>query len=214
VKKKKLTRAERAAENRTRLIHAAQEVVGEYGYAEASVSRIVERAGLAQGTFYLYFDSRQDLFDQLLPEVGGKALAYIREAVKDARDFMDSEEKGLRAFFEYAVRNPAYFRVLSEAEIAAPAAYRKYTQKRTGSFLDVVTEAWKRGEIKGYTRQELGVLTQMMLAARAYLFQEFAKTESGIREPSSWVVDAYVKFLTNGLGVVEPVRKKAGKSDR
>jgi AcrR family transcriptional regulator len=199
-RKRKLTRAERARENRSRLIHAAQEVVGEFGYAEASVARIVDRAGLAQGTFYLYFDSRQDLFDQLLPEVGDEALAFIRDAVKGTKGFMAQEEKAMRAFFEYAVQNPAYFRVFTEAEIAAPAAYLKYTQKRTGSFLEVVTAAWKRGEIKGYTKQELGALTQMMLAARAYLFQEYAKTPQGLRLPPKWVVDAYVKFLAHGLG--------------
>jgi AcrR family transcriptional regulator len=199
-KGRKLTRAERAHENRARLIHAAKEVVGRHGYAEASVARIVERAGLAQGTFYLYFESRQDLFDQLLPEIGGEALSYIRDAVTDTRDFMVMEEQAMRGFFEYAVQNPDYFRIFSEAEIAAPAAYLKYTRKRTGSFLDVVTAAWKRGEIKGYTKQELGVLTQLMLAARAYLFQEYAKTASGTKTPSKWVVEAYMKFLAHGLG--------------
>jgi hypothetical protein len=109
------------------------------------------------------------------------------------------------------VQNPAYFRVFTEAEIAAPAAYLKYTQKRTGSFLDVVTAAWKRGEIKGYTRQELGALTQMMLAARAYLFQEYAKTPQGLKSPPKWVVDAYVKFLAHGLadGTAAPRRRIA-----
>jgi AcrR family transcriptional regulator len=199
-KRPKLTRAERAQENRARLIHAAKAVVGQHGYAEASIARIVERAGLAQGTFYLYFESRQDLFDQLLPEIGGEALAYIRDAVKSTQDFMIMEEQALRAFFEYAVRNPDYFRIFSEAEIVAPTAYLKYTRKRTGSFLDVVTMAWKRGEIKGYTKQELGVLTQLMLAARAYLFQEYAKTATGTKMPPKWVVEAYMKFLAQGLG--------------
>ncbi len=52
-RKPKLTRAEKAAHNRAKLMRAAQEVIGDYGYAEASVARIVERAGLAQGTFYI-----------------------------------------------------------------------------------------------------------------------------------------------------------------
>jgi AcrR family transcriptional regulator len=213
-KKRKLTRAERALENRARLIRAAQEVIGQHGYAEASVSRIVERAGLAQGTFYLYFESRQDLFEQLLPEVGDEALSYIRDAVKGTRGFMAMERKALTAFFEYVCRNPAYFRVFSEAEIAAPTAYLTYTRKRTGSFLRVMATAWRKGEIAGFTKQELGVLTQMMLAARAYLFQEYAKTADGIRTPPKWVVDAYMKFLTHGLGgspSAASARKKAGR---
>src|SRR5579883_2635134 len=169
MKKQKKTRAEKAAENRQRLLQAAAEVVGQHGYAEASVARIVERAGLGQGTFYLYFDSRQDLFDQLLPEVGAQALAYIRQRIGDASDFMTLEERGMRAFFAYVLENPAFFRILSEAEVAAPIAYEKYTTDRTGRFLGAITAAWKRGEVKGYTKRELGVLTQVMLAARTYL---------------------------------------------
>lgn len=197
---RKPTRAERARENRARLIHAALEVVGEHGYAEASVSRIAARAGLAQGTFYLYFASRQDLFDQLLPEVGDEALAYIRDAVRGVDGFVAQEERAMRAFFEYAVRNPAYLRVFTEAEVAAPEAYLRYTRKRTGSFLSVVAAARDKGEITGYSPRELGVLTQMLLAARAYLFQEYGKGPRGPRLPPSWVTEAYVKFLRHGLG--------------
>jgi AcrR family transcriptional regulator len=208
-KVRKLTRAERAAENRAKLIHAAQEVIGEMGYAEASIARIVERAGLAQGTFYLYFESRQDLFDKLLPEAGDEALAFIGKAVKGSPDFVAMEEKGLHAFFEYATQNPSYFRVLSEAEIAAPAAYLGYTRKRTNGFLSVVKAAWKKGEIAGYSERELGVLTQLMLAARAYLFQEYARTSNGVRKPPPWVVDTYIKFLLHGLAGPSPKPRKA-----
>ena len=68
--KRKLRRPEKADANRKGLFQAAAYVVGKHGYANASIGRITERCGLAQGTFYLYFDSRQDLFDQLLPAVG------------------------------------------------------------------------------------------------------------------------------------------------
>ncbi len=203
-RKPKKTRAEKAAENRARLIRAAQEVIGEHGYADASVSRIVERANLAQGTFYLYFDSRQDLFDQLLPEVGDEALAYVRDAVAVSKNFVEMEARGLRAFFEYAARNPAFFRVLSEAEVAAPEAHRKYTQKRTNAFVKALTQAWQRGEIAGYERRELGVLAQVMLAARAYLFHEYARTGRGVRVPPKWVIDAYLRFVAAGISGDHP----------
>lgn len=195
------TRAERAIENRLRLLHAAVEVIGQHGYAEASITRITERAGLAQGTFYLYFESRQHLFDQLLPEVGGEALAFIREAVGVAPDFVTMETDGLRAFFAYVARNPAYFRVFTEAEVAAPVAYAKYTADRTGRFLDSLLAAWRNGEVDGYSRRELAVLTQVMLAARTYLFHEFARRDGDtLRPPPEWVVKAYAKFVARALG--------------
>lgn len=201
MKKPRKSRAEKAAENRQRLLHAAAEVVGEHGYADASIARIVERAGLAQGTFYLYFESRQELFDQLLPEVGNEALAFIRARVGDAPDFLSMEERGMRAFFEYVARNPSYFRVFTEAQAASPEAYRKYTARRTGRFLDRITAAWRRGEVKGFSERELGVLTQVMLAARTYLYQEYAGSDGEGGPVPEWVIAAYMRFVARGLGL-------------
>lgn len=207
------TRAEKAIENRLRLLHAAAEVIGEHGYAGASVTRIAERAGLAQGTFYLYFESRQDLFDQLLPEVGGEALAAIREAVADAPDFVAMEARGLRAFFEYAARNPAYLRVFTESEVAAPAAYARYTADRTGRFLDALVSARRKNQVAGYTPRELRVLTQVMLAARTYLFREFARRDGDVVvPPPDWVIDAYVKFVARAIAPLEDDRARSARS--
>jgi AcrR family transcriptional regulator len=212
-KRPRKTRAEKAIENRERLLHAAVEVIGLHGYAGATVTRIAERSGLAQGTFYLYFDSRQDLFDQLLPEVGGEALAYIREAVGDAPDFVTMEARGLKAFFQYVVRNPAFLRVFTEAEVAAPTAYARYTADRTGRFLDALVAARRKGQVSGYTPRELGVLTQVMLAARTYLFHEYASRDAGaIQPPPDWVVDAYVKFIARAIGPAEDDAPRSARS--
>lgn len=211
MRKPKRTRAEKAAENRQKLLHAAADVVGQYGYAEASVARIVERAGLAQGTFYLYFESRQHLFDQLLPEVGAEALAYIRDRAGKAQDFITMEERGMRAFFDYVAENPSYFRIFTEAEAAAPVAYRTYTADRNGRFLDTIVAAWRRGEIKGYTERELAVLTQVMLASRAYLYHQYGITEKGHVAIPEWVIDTYVRFVARGIGAPEPERRVNGQ---
>jgi len=204
MKKPRRTRAQKAAENRQNLMRAASEIVGEYGYAEASVSRIVERAGLAQGTFYLYFDSRQDLFDRLLPEVGAEALTFIRDRIGEVPDFMTMEEKGMHAFFAYVVENPNYLRIFTEAEVAAPIAYANYTSDRFGRFLDRITSAWRKGEVEGYSQRELAVLTQIMLASRTYLYQHYVKTPKGVKRVPRWVIDAYIKFIRRGIGADGP----------
>ena len=80
-RKPRQTRAERSEATRRALFHAAAEVVGEVGYGDALVSRITARANVAQGTFYNYFASRQDLFDQLLPSLGSSMLEFIQDRV-------------------------------------------------------------------------------------------------------------------------------------
>ena len=79
----KLNRVERNAWTKQKIFDAATKVVGEYGYAEASVARITEQAGVAQGTFYNHFENRQELLDQLLPKIGIDMVRFIRERTGD-----------------------------------------------------------------------------------------------------------------------------------
>jgi Bacterial regulatory proteins, tetR family len=51
----KLNRVERNAWTKRKILDAATKIVGKYGYSEASVARITEEAGVAQGTFYNHF---------------------------------------------------------------------------------------------------------------------------------------------------------------
>src|SRR5262245_5670709 len=101
ITKPRMRRADKLQETRRRLIDAAAKVVGAEGYANASVAKITTLANVAQGTFYNYFASQQDLFDHLLPELGGELLDFIRERVSGITDSIEREEVGFGAFFEF-----------------------------------------------------------------------------------------------------------------
>ncbi len=79
----KLNRVERNAWTKRKIFDAATKVVGKHGYAEASVARITEEAGVAQGTFYNHFENRQELLDQLLPKIGIDMVHFISRAHRD-----------------------------------------------------------------------------------------------------------------------------------
>lgn len=69
----------RRERRRESLKEAAIEVFSERGYHAAKVSDIVERVGVAQGTFYLYYESKQQLFGELLNDF----LTLLVQAVSD-----------------------------------------------------------------------------------------------------------------------------------
>ena len=56
----------RGSATRRRLLDAAERCFGDVGYHEASVVKITEEAGVAHGTFYLYFASKKAIFDELI----------------------------------------------------------------------------------------------------------------------------------------------------
>lgn len=89
-----MTREEKARETYMRILEAAAQVVGEDGYADASVSKITRLAGVAQGTFYNYFESRQHIFDKLLPYMGQQMLDHIRQSIPSEIVGAEREERG------------------------------------------------------------------------------------------------------------------------
>ena len=192
-------RAEKSAENRRALLQAAAGVIGEVGYREASIARITERAGLAQGTFYLYFESQQDLFNQLLPSIGGELLTFLSRKVERAANILEVEETGFRGFFEFLLENPAFFRVLNEAEVAAPFAYEEHFSLLRKRYIATLERSWKKGELADYRQEELEVLVYILMAARSYLYLRYCKEEQGPRPMPEWVVETFMKFVRGGL---------------
>jgi AcrR family transcriptional regulator len=83
---KRLTRAEKQAQTRQALLDAAREVFVRRGFGAASVEAISAEAGFSRGAFYSNFDSKEELFVELLDQ---QVFEFYRRM---ARDRMDSGE--------------------------------------------------------------------------------------------------------------------------
>ena len=195
------TRAERKLETHERLLIAGEKIVGREGYAGASVSKIAGHAGVAQGTFYNYFSARQDLFDVLLPHVGRRMLEYITDRLDDDLTGAERESARFRAFCEYLVENPGFYRILSEAEVHAPKAYRRHTDLLVDGFRKALERSVKRGEITEYSDAELEAVVFMFLGARAYVAMRYIRR--GKKKTSSAdcenAIAAYTRLVADGL---------------
>jgi AcrR family transcriptional regulator len=87
-------------ERRAALLKAAREVLAEKGLDAAKVSDIVARAGVAQGTFYLYFPSKHSLVLALAEDMDRHILAATQVAVANARTLAEGIEAGVAVAFE------------------------------------------------------------------------------------------------------------------
>ncbi len=128
--RRKLNRAEKAEATRARLFDAAINIVGKHGYAGTSVARITERAKVAQGTFYNYFESRQDLLDQLLPAISNQLHAHIRKRVLEADTPVERERARIVAFCEFLEESALLVKILSEGQCKRRKASAAFEQQR------------------------------------------------------------------------------------
>lgn len=196
----KKTRSEKLEDTRKALFEAAIGVIAEDGYADATIDKISSRANVAKGTFYNYFDTRQELFDQLLPNLGERMLQYIRAHLDDSLTGIAREKKRIETYFDFCRKTPGFLRVLNEAEVFAPKAYRRHVKLFYEGYLRSLVRSMKRGEISGFSEDELGVVVFMLMGMRSYitmLYQDGYIDRSKVQLEQ--VIETYLKFVDRAL---------------
>jgi AcrR family transcriptional regulator len=194
----KLNRVERNAWTKQRIFEAATKVVGKYGYAEASVARITEEAGVAQGTFYNHFESRQELLDQLLPKIGLDMVQFIRARTGTAHAAKQEIER-FSAFFDFIREVPEFLRILNEAEFFAPVGYQKHFDNISTAYVRILRRARLAGTIDDYSDEEFEAIVHMLMGARGYLSRRYSYAPEGVTAVPDHVISAYRKLVTRGL---------------
>jgi AcrR family transcriptional regulator len=195
----KLSRAKRNESTRRRIFDAATKIVGKVGYAEASVARITEAAGVAQGTFYNHFENRQALLDQLLPTIGQDMVNFIRERTRPNPAAARREMDRFRAFFEFLHHVPEFLRILNEAEFFAPAGYQRHFDNIATAFVRILKRARNAGEIEAYSDEEIEAIVHIFMGARGYLSRRYCYSEDKVTAVPNQVISAYEKLITRGL---------------
>jgi len=98
-------------ENRRAILEAARIVFAEMGFGAATVRDIIRRTGLASGTFYNYFKSKEEVWEAMLDD----SALQVRPRLKDVRERAVSFEEFIRntfhTFFAFCVEDQATFRV-------------------------------------------------------------------------------------------------------
>jgi AcrR family transcriptional regulator len=194
----KLNRVERNAWTKRKIFNAATKVVGKYGYAEASVARITEQAGVAQGTFYNHFENRQALLDQLLPKIGIDMVRFIRERTGNS-NAARQEIARFGAFFDFIREVPEFLRILNEAELFAPIGYQKHLDNISMAYVRILRRARHAGAIDGFSDEEFEAIVHMFMGARGYLSRRYSYANGSVTAVPDHVISAYEKLITRGL---------------
>jgi AcrR family transcriptional regulator len=129
------------------LLEAAEEVFSANGYSESSIVRITERAGVAQGTFYLYFGSKLEIFEELVEDLNRRVRHAMAEAAAGATARIDIERAGFRGFFEFTAEHPALYRIVREAEFVSPRALKLHYTRIVDGYVEGLRAARDNGDV-------------------------------------------------------------------
>jgi AcrR family transcriptional regulator len=137
----------KGVETRGRLLEAAEQVFSELGYVDASIVKITEGAGVAQGTFYLYFSSKKEIFDELVRDLNRRVRHAMKEASSRGTTRVEAELLGFGAYFTFTAEHPALYRIIRQAEFVSPEMLHYHYEKLSEGYVEGLREAMERGEI-------------------------------------------------------------------
>jgi AcrR family transcriptional regulator len=141
-----------ATGTRQRLLRAARELIDEGGYGSTSVLAIAERAGVAAGTLYRHFASKEELFVEVFRDVcdrEDRAIASALSELGSSPSAVDVVERIVQTFAQRALRN----RRLAWALLAEPVDPRvdlerlAYRARSTDRIAVVLARGIAAGEI-------------------------------------------------------------------
>jgi AcrR family transcriptional regulator len=139
--------AAKGLRTRQRLLEAAEQVFADLGYHEASIVKITEAAGVGQGTFYLYFPSKQEIFDELVRDLNRRVRRTMSEGAEGGATRIEAEVLGFHAFFRFTAEHPALYRIIRQAEFASPQTLQYHYDRLVEGYVAALERAMEAGEI-------------------------------------------------------------------
>lgn len=197
-------------DKRTLICNVAIAEFAEYSFDQASINRIVAGAGIAKGSFYQYFEDKQDLFSyvvQLAAEEKAGYLAHLMQNLGE-HDFFTLLREMYVAGIQFAAEHPAYEaigrKLLEDKE--API-YREtmagYLPSAHEFFETLLEGARARGEVR--TDLDPKMLAYMITSMNALVVEYYlGHVAPQYGQEMMGTIDQFVEFLKNGMAAGSP----------
>lgn len=137
-------------EKKQRIFKAAIHEFASHKFSEASLNRIVKEAKIPWGSFYQYFESKEDLYLYVIKEMSRDKWGALEKAgvEKIDKDFFDTIREKVVALFELGKGNPDYAQIAIFQELDNNEFIRKVRGDSTNRWKEIIERDKKRGIIK------------------------------------------------------------------
>ena len=192
----RVPRTERGRRTQRAILDAAAAEFGEKGFHESSIVSITIRAGVALGSFYTYFESKEALFKALVQDMSARVRDHVAPVLAERpRPGVEAEGAALGAFLVFAREHKEIYRIIDEAEFVAPEDWRAHYLNTARRIEERLTAAYGRGE--------LAVRPDEVHAWAIMGMNVFLGLRFGVMDGDADLADVAAKanaLLKNGLG--------------
>lgn len=141
-------RTERGRRTLRAILDAAAAEFGERGFHDTGITHITQRAGVALGTFYTYFNSKEEVFKALVRDMSAQVRDAVGPSLLKGTGYFEAERIGREAFFQFVTEHKEIYRIIDEAEFVDPEDYRHHYTTNADRIRARLEAAIDRGEAK------------------------------------------------------------------
>ena len=148
----------------------------EYGYADASTSRIVKNSDMARGSLYYHFGDKKGLFYSIYEEMMHDALIVLSKEMDVQKDSWSAFMIGASTFLDLCIKPDFRRIVLVESQSALTIQERFVVQEKTlwGKLQTILPDMLNLGHFPGHTRETASIFIMGILSEIGRSF-DFAK---------------------------------------
>ena len=188
--------------NQERILKAALELCGKKGFEKTSVESITRKARVAKGTFYNFFDKKEDVLLHFLDREYGKSEAEIAQKRSDQQTFIDQIELSVSSYIKHIFSDREFTKVLIKERIGNIGTGRNKNELR---LMEEIFRSIERAKQQGEIRPDVDSrrLTEMIFALYTmyviYWTNGFIKTK---KECVARIKEA-VQYILNGVETIK-----------
>lgn len=190
----KIPKTSRGQKTREKLLRAAEAEFGARGFHAVAISDITRSAGVALGTFYVYFASKEEIFRALVSYMGRTVRSWVAERIADAPDRLAAEREGVKAYLEFVRQHKGLYRIISESEFVANDAFMDHYMVFAKAYQEALAAAAGRGEIR---EGDYEVWAWAIMGMDVFLGMRFAEWDEGSKPGK--VANDVADLLAHGL---------------
>lgn len=193
-------KTKKGRETLNRIVSAAAQEFYEKGYHNASINDITRRAGVASGTFYVYFDGKYNLYKFLLLQCSHMIRRHLNQAIQHCTTRREAEEVGLREWLHFVRENRYMYHIIWESLYIDKQLFTEYYVNFCRSYMKGIDAAKVSGELRKEIDSEVLAYTLMgasnFLGLNWGLFQDYPTDVEK-------VVESFMRIIDGGI-FVEP----------
>ncbi|MBU0464811.1 MAG: TetR family transcriptional regulator [Proteobacteria bacterium] len=154
------------SEKYNKILNSAGAVFAEYGFYKATIAQIAARAGVADGTLYLYFKNKDDILYQFISFKTDVVFKKMRAAVEKGQNAEEKLRYLIRCHLE-EFQNDKNMAIIFQSEVRYLRDIESQIKDISKMYLDLLSDIIEQGQVEGSMRQDLfvGLVKRFILGA-------------------------------------------------